>query len=349
MVETIDTIEKLNREEQDWKLVEANPEMLIFQTFEWCKAAWEQVLSKSAADKLWVLKWTQDGRDDVVYFPLYIDAKGTLRFIFDTDSDALNSVYSNAAINRHWCYREVADAIMAEPKIKRVWLQKMRGGSEALDYLSVFLQGGLVYKDNASSYLRITPSSDFIKSQQHMKSKDRADLKGILKQAGKFSLRVVSKQDGHLFPEKELVELRDYMVEKGWREGACFDKSAIAFARDLFEKGGCYVAVLEDCDGIQAANMILVKGGSILSWVFLYKDPRASTLLYLKFFSEQRRDNPYVFDFGVGVYSYKIGTFRPSVENTYSLRWSKSKSDFLRNLLALNVRLGKDWVKVWRR
>lgn len=345
MVEVIDTIEKFDAEERIWKSVETNPAMLIFQSFDWCRAAWINVISKVPSNSLWVLKWSQDGRDDVVYFPFYIDGKGTLRFIFDSDSDALNSVYSSADINRHWCYREVADMIIKESRIKSVWLQKMRGGSESLNYLSVLLRGGLVYKDNASSCLHIMQSNDFIKSQQHMKSKDRADLKGILKQAGKYSLRVVSRQDGNLFPEKELVELRDYMVQKGWREGACFDESAIAFSKDLFERGRCDVAVLEDSDGIQAANMILVKGGTLLSWVFLYKNPRASTLLYLKFFSEQEHDKPYVFDFGVGVYSYKIGTFRPSVENTYSLRWSKSKSGFLRNLLALNVRCGKDWIK----
>ena len=56
MIDVINTVERFDNESDCWRAIEQNPGMLIFQTFDWYKAAWECVLSKSDDNSLWVLK-----------------------------------------------------------------------------------------------------------------------------------------------------------------------------------------------------------------------------------------------------------------------------------------------------
>lgn len=345
MVDVVETLEAFSGLESVWCELEKSCSSRIFQTYIWCRRAWETFYAQNASVSLYILHWSANGEH--VILPTYIDDKGILRFIYDDDSDVCDSVYEEGR-NHHIAYWEMAKKIKSNRRIKGVWLQKMRGESEALNYLGVLLRGGIVAKDNAFSWLHVVPSSDFIASQKHMKSKDRSDLKCFKRQIVGYRLRVASKSAGDVFPAEELKCLRDGMRKDGRRNIAYFNDDSLDFARKIYNASCCDVALLESDEGLQAANILLKKGDIVLSWVFLYKDPKASTILYLKYFCEQQMAKPYIFDFGVGVYSYKIGTFRPRVALTFSLRYSQSKVGYLRNLLACNVRYGKDWVRSFR-
>jgi len=345
MIEIIKDLEELSRIAPFWRRLEVDDNMRIFQTYNWNRSAWESFYASNARASLCIIHWSA-GEDHVI-LPTYIDGKGILRFIYDEDSDVCDAVYEKSR-NHHIAYWEMAKKIKSDLRIKGVWLQKMRGESEVLNYLSVLLRGGIVAKDNAFSWLNVVPSSDFIASQTHMKSKDRSDLKCFKRQVGGYRLRVVSKSAGDAFPADALKCLRDAMCRDGRRDYAYFQNDSLDFASKIYNASGCDVALLESDDGLQAANILLKKDNRMLSWVFLYKDSKASTILYLKYFCEQIYFKPYIFDFGVGVYSYKIGTFRPCLELTHSLRWSKSLMGYLSMLMQTNIRVVKDIVKAIR-
>lgn len=345
MIEVIQTIDRLSEESVKWKKVEQNPGMLIFQTFDWCKAAWEYVLSKSDDNSLWVLKWTQDGRDDVVYFPFYIDGCGTLRIMLDSDTDACNAVYQSVGINRYWCYREVADAIKAEPRIKRVWLQKMRCGSEMLDYLGVFLSGALVYKDNAYAHMALKEGGDITCSQAHMRSSDRKHWRQLLRKSERYGFAVLSKSNGEAFPESDIRRVAQEMVDSGLREKGFLSDELIAFAGCLYDKGLCEIPVLKEDGKVVTIEFRLLKGEYTLDWIFLSGNPSTGTEINVKYCTERAKEHSGVLDFGVGAYEYKILTTRPEVGVTFSLRYSKGLAASVRDLISLGVRLGKDMVK----
>lgn len=346
MVNIVQTSKAFEALEPVWRALEASDNVRIFQTFNWCRTAWLASLEKDSHNKLWIIHWR--GAEDNVILPTYIDKKGVLRFIYDTDSDTCDALYKRGC-NHNLAYYEIAKAIMAEHIIKGVWLQKMRGTSEALNYLGVMLRGGLAYKDNAFSWIDVAAGDDFIASQKHMKSKDRADLKNLLRRSDKYALKIVSSTAGDKFPESELFSLRDAMRKCGKRDSVYFSDDSIWFVKELYDKGVCDVAILTEGAKVSAANVLLKKDNRILSWVFLYNDPHASTALYIKYFCETKASHGYVFDFGVGVYSYKIGTFRPKISATYSFRWSNSHMAFVRNSLACSVRFLKDYVKSFRK
>ena len=345
MVEVIRTVDGLSAIEADWRSLEGDNCMRVFQTYDWCRSAWETYLSKCGGS-LYVICWRRN--EDKIVFPSYIDRKGILRFIADDDSDVCDAVYRGGS-NHHVAYREIAKCIECEKGIKGVWLQKLRPGGEAANYLGVLLPGAVVYRDNAFSWVRLAPPGGFVAAQTHMPSKDRADLKGLVRQAVKYPLKMFSSSSGDAFPMDAVVSLRDAMLRSGRRPSDYLDNPRLDFMRRIYALGLCDVAVLLCEDAVVAANILLKKGGRVLSWVFLYTDPKASTLLYANCLAGPRAAEGDVFDFGVGVYGYKIGTFRPELSITLSLRYAKG---FVRKALAVlsaDIRFLKDVVKSLRR
>ena len=317
MVEIISDNDSFSKLKDVWHKLDQEPSMRIFQTYQWCRAAWDYVLSVNPGNKLFIIHWCK-GEESVI-LPTYLSDNGILRFIADDDSDVCDAVYA-IGNNHHIAYREMAKIILQDERIKGVWLQKMYGESEAANYFGVLLPGSIIGKDNEFSWLEVRGSNDFVASQTHMPSKDRADLKGLLRGAQKYALKVNSRVNSDEFPQAALVSLREGMRQRKIRDDSYLDDRQVAFIRTIYENDGCDIALLFDNDCVVAANVLLKKGDRVLSWVFLYTDPRMSSALYVKYLSEMTHNRDCIFDFGVGVYSYKIGTFRNKLCITVSLR-----------------------------
>lgn len=343
MISILSDLDDLAAVESTWRREEQFAGARVFQTYAWVISAWRTLLATDPANRLWVVQWTQDGRKGQVFFPLYIDGNGTLRFILDVHSDICGAV-GDWNGNLHWAYKELAAAIRAEKQIKRVWLQKMRGGSSTLNGLGVFLHGALVYRDNAYSWVVNETCDDFIMGQNQLKSKDRADLKGVRRKADRETTLKVLLPGRDPYPAKIVDGLVAHMLQIN-RSDVFFPTGMREFTEEIYRAGLCDILILERQSKPIALNFLLKKDSRYLSWIFLYADARASSAMYIKYLTEKARTDSFIFDFGVGVYDYKIGTFRPQTELTYSLRYSKSVVGTVRDFLALAVRMGKDWVK----
>ena len=344
MVTVIETTSAFEVLQTEWERFEDNPQMRIFQTYAWCKAAWDCYLSKEHGARLWILRWHQEGKDDVVIFPFYSDGDGCLRFIMDTHSDICDAVYPKGG-NRNAVYKEVAEYILSERRIKSIWLQKMCGESEALRYLGVFLSAPVVYKDNAFSWVCSVKCEDYITNQTQMRSKDKADLKAIRRKAEKYEMDIISVEKGDPFPEEKILEFRKAMLANTSREIAFLPDDLVNFSRHIYDSSCADIVTLSEQGKMVALNFILKKDKSYLSWIFLYTNPRTSTAMYAKLLTRLAQERAFEFNFGVGVYSYKIGTFRPETGLTFSLRCGLTWWRHLTCALAMNYRFAKDYLK----
>lgn len=314
----------------------------VFQTSEWVRAAWTHLLD-NGKNRLWIAKWTEEKSDAFVLFPAYVDAKGCLRFINDTHSDMGGCVVTSNA-NMHYAFREIAEAIREDKRIKSVWLQKLPSGSEALDSLGVFLKGAVIYRDNAYSWIESVACEDFIVAQAQLKSKDKADLKAIRRKVEKDCALEVLEGGKDAYPEEFVRSLVEHMKNEN-RSDEFFPKGMLEFTKDVFASGLADIIVLKRTDEVIALNFLLKKEETFLSWIFLYKDARASSMMYVKYLTERAKQSGYEFNFGVGVYDYKIGSFRPRTKLTFSLRYRKSICGRLLDLALANIRLLKDIIK----
>lgn len=344
MIDIIDTVEKFDCLKSEWEQLEQGPRMRVFQTYAWCRAAWDCCLSKERGDKLWILRWHREGLEDVVIFPFYIDNKGTLRFIFDAHSDSLDTIYLPGG-NRHICYYEAVGEMLHNSDIKQICLNKMSCESEALKYFSVLFNGATVFKDNAYSWLQIEKTENFLQSLVHMKSNDRVQLKTILRKTSTRSLRIISSEAGDSFPEERILQLKELSIKKSLRSESFFPDSFMQFTKKLYEIGVVDIAMIYDCNTCLGLNFVLKKGCYLLSWIFISADNRIPTELCVKYLANQSRIHKFTFDFGVGAYVYKLKTFRPFVSPTFAVLYGKSHYAQIKCLLIAGIRLIKDYAK----
>ena len=64
MVTVIETTTGFEGLKAEWERLEQNPRMHIFQTYAWCRVAWDFYLSKARGARLWILCWHQDGKQE---------------------------------------------------------------------------------------------------------------------------------------------------------------------------------------------------------------------------------------------------------------------------------------------
>lgn len=344
MIETIETEEGFDALEHEWRRLDESPLVHVNQTYDWLRAGWDEQKARAPGDRLWIVKWT-DGAD-VVIFPFCITPGGVLRFVCEAHCDNLGAVDA-VRKNRCLCYHELATAIRENKAIRRVCLHKIPLDNALVHYLPILLKGCAVLKDNAYSWLDVPKSENAIASLMHMKSKDRADLKGVWRKSAGKDVRVLSASRGDAFPKETLESLAASMRAGGLRAQSFFPDALIGFAVEMFRRGRLDVAVMTDKAGAPVAlNFLLKKAGKYLSWIFLYSDAHASTELYARLICDLARTEAFVFDFGVGVYSYKIGTFRPAVSPTLGVFWGRTYGQYLLAMKEALVRCLKDYVKM---
>lgn len=345
MVTVIETTEGFEGLKAEWERIEQNPRVRIFQTYAWCRAAWDICLSQDTSNRLWILKWEQEEKKDLVIFPFYIDGRGCLRFIMDIHSDICDVVCEINGKNRYWVYRDVVSAITDNRFIKSVLFQKMENGSEALGYFSVMLSGCVVSRDNAFCWLNAGKSESFVLTQDQFKQKDRKRLKSMMKKSSSFDFNIMSKTNGDTFPKEDVVRLREFMVGRTRKDTYFLTDEMIDFIQHIYVENMCEIAVLRQMNSVEALSFRLLKDKHINFWIVLYKDPHLTSELSLRYMCEKTKIASYVYDFGVGVYSYKLGTYRPSVDVTFSLRYAKSLWRQIWLLKDANIRLLKDVLK----
>lgn len=346
MIEVIETEEGFDALEKEWKHLQANPSMTIFQSYDFVRTAWREF---HKGDTLLILKWTRDNSKDVVIFPFYIDKKGTLRFIFDFDSDITNVVYSSESINRSLVYREAISAIKDEKRIKAVCLRHMDGKSEAMHFFGTLLPGAMVAKESAYSYVRIKTPGEFSASQEQLKSEERKHLRYILKKSDGYEFKVLSLGNCDEFPETEIRRLRQFMIDARVRSDWFLTDKYINLIRALYEKGLCELPVLIKDGRMCAMNIHYRQGDYVLAWIFLGENPNFGTEIDVRYCVEYAKTNAGRINFGLGAYEYKLLTFRPFTRVVFTVRYGKTYMQHIKQGIAMCWRFAKDYIKARRK
>lgn len=348
MIEIIESDSAFEALGAEWRGLQQDAGVRVFQTYEWCWYGWLLTKSVDTSARLWILKWVREGCPDEVILPAYIDGCGQLRFINDLHSDVCDAVYRSDGLNRHYAYKEMTDAILCDKRIRGIAFHKMIGGSEALNYFGVLLRGAFVYRDNSYSWVTTPRTDAFISEQVQLKQKDRSRLKGIVRKGAGFDFKIYAKNKGDVYPVDRIRNLRDFMAQ-GIRGGMSFlSDGMIEFMGNLYNCGMCEIPVLESADGVQILAYRMIKGTRVNCWVVLYRNARMTTELYVRYMSEKAKESQWVFDFGVGAYGYKLGTFRPELGVTMSVAYGKGIWRQMLVGLRVNLRFVKDYIKSLR-
>ena len=327
-------------------LYSANQRLSIFQSYEWNMNAWVyDHATRFPEDSLYIIYAVQEGRDRrEAILPLCISNDGILHFIGQMMADILDAITPEHKDCWNGFYADIVHFLRAQRDVIDISFYKLDAESDVLNYFGVYWPNAKIEHQDSYSYFA-APQSDGVISEVfwHLTSSERSELKRILAKAKGFSFEILSRMNGNPYPQKELLSLRDWMVENGLRSKYACPDVFIHCMKALYETGLCELSCMYDIDGDLAyAAYRLVSHKQVIFWLVLYKNKLLTSVGDIKYMLAKSCEGSLLFNFGTGAYTYKLRTFRPFARHLYSL---KGHPLTYINFLQDEISLAKKYVK----
>lgn len=326
-------------------LVAKNPALTVFQTFEWNYSAWTFFYKRvHPGFKLFVVTSEWANHDAKVILPFYLNDDGCLEFIGWGLADVCSEVCARHTDNWHVFYDHILDEIESCGEVRGLNLSLMEADSEIFRYWGVLSKDVRISRVGGYSLVSLSRTEDFGAALTYLSKKDRKQIKALMRKNASRRYERISRET-MAFPRAQIVRLRDDMCASGKRYYHFFRDEAIDLMEDMYGKGLCELAVFKSEDGeFEYAGFRLLHNGHSNFSTALYKDKRDSTGNHVCYMADKLRMNDCVFDFGLGLYGYKLETFRPVVRHVFKL---ESRPKTLRNFMKEENALLKFYVKDW--
>ena len=322
MLRIISTFEELKSIEAELNAFYETYQSDYFLSPSYCIKAFELFYNSDDSNALYfITKREKNGING--YIPLFINSKGTLKFIYDIHTDFLSEVGNQFDFND---FKKIAQEIEKNKKIKRYDLDNLISESKLLHFFKHFFNKGCsVYCYNNHSFLISNENQGLLK---HLSSSGRSELKRIYKRNSQFGFKIFTNTE--IFPRKDIEQLRLRMIENGSRSIDFLDKNILDLIEYLFQKGEVelFSKIRED-EFVSISIVLKNTSGKQMVWLDLYDDIQSINLSsYIEYIYNLDENGLKYFNFGRGSYDYKAKNFQPNCENLYNIRYSKSKGDF---------------------
>lgn len=322
-IKLIQSIEAFRDLRAEWEsLVCQNVSARAFQRYDWNYIYWTTVhVKKHPQDSLFILRVTRDGHDELAIFPFYVSASGCLKFISAGYADYLDVICKAHTENWNGFYNDVAKYIRESSLIKTIQLDKLPSDSELLAYFGAFFPAAEIRRQYAYSFIGLKKANDISAAFSHLTSKERSYLRSLLKKSNGLKYRLFSRNAGDSCPVSDMKELRDRLVATGARTSAAVPDEMLDFIKDIYDLGLCeLVALIDDCGRFLLLSTRLVNDGKVNFWLVMHSVSSLTSVADARYIDEKIKEGDCLFDWGIGAYSYKIGTFRPFVSNVFCLK-----------------------------
>lgn len=336
MLEVICSKEEFFGLEESWNdLYDRSAGVTPFQSFAFCRESLPLL-----SGGLHIICWYRK-QELMAIFPLYLDRKGTLRFINDRHSDFCGPLMmSQASGDFHMC-EAFAEHVRDTSEIRRVRLENMRCDSFQSS-LQLQMKSSLLYSYSRYSLFRVVnggADKSAVDALSQLTVKEKYRLKNIVSKMEKSGVRWKSydKSAGDAWPERVITELTDSMVESGIRKRKYFSPQYLAFVKGVYESGQMMISVTFDGDKPLSCNLYLKNGEEFIDWMAFYVEPSNNAWNLLQFLDRFHADGGGVLNFARGIYKYKIHNYRPSVYGLDRFHYSKSLMGRTADLLTCMV------------
>lgn len=323
-IDVITTIERFYALKPVWdNLYSRNRHNRVFQSFDWNMVVWEGFHMKRMPDEsLFIIYAKQEGsRPREVILPCSIDKRGCLRLIGHGMTDVLSEISPPHTDNWHDFYLQIVRFLQANSLIKSILFFNLEDTSELLRYFGVYWKDAVILKCDAISFFQAKQSENIAEAIPHLLSTERSNIKRLAKKWQEYDFVIYSKKEGREYPLSQLTALRRWMIEHRLRVSAAIPVEYIAVMNRLYDMHKCEISCLVDKrDGsfVYAAYRLL-GCENVVFWVIFYKDCSMTACGDARYILEKMKYAPLIFDFGTGVYPYKLSNFLPQVQFLYSV------------------------------
>lgn len=328
-IKVINNISELLEFKERWDELykKLSDKLTPFQSFDYIYNSWKYMLSDIRTNKLFI-PMLFDSSTDVVdlIIPLYIDNKGTLRFINDIHTDFCDGLLG--ADYNYTNLKKIFETILSEKLIKNVRFINLLPQSQILSYGKHFLGwSSVVYSYTEHSYLTMEKTEDFFSVFKHLTSSQKSELKRIIKLNSNSSYYLLnSKKD--LFPIEEFNVLKNSMIKRKVRARHFFQDNLIKVIESLYHAGMLDIAILK-CkkENITEAMSFIMSNGTkdfFMFWIDLYSGKKLINIYsYLQSLEHILKKKDMTISFGRGAYPYKVQNFQPIIQNLYNVEYTK--------------------------
>lgn len=324
------------------ELYEKLDNVTVFQSYEWNYQFWKNIHQE---DKLFIVVFFGKNINSLsAIFPLIVDKKRRLRFIGDIHSDYSDFLITNMEIiDQYDLFKTFQKIIHNENMIKSIELKNINFDNIYLGFMGFqFDYKQIVYQSNAYSYTTLKGDEEFFKSFSHFKSRQRSELKRIYKKNEKFTSHIYDNFKTPI-PIEKIKKLMLCMVDNSSRGEGFLDEKLLSTIETLYIKGYLLINEVNKNDNSIAMNFILYNRNKYIFWIDLYDDIKFINIYsYLKFMEHvcmDNKENENIFDFGRGLYNYKIKNFYPLIKPQVTFFYSKKNSIYIMYIMKLFLKL----------
>lgn len=319
MIRVMKNISELEDIREYWNaLYEKDDNCTPFQSFDYNYISWKRF---NQGCSLFVMVYSHKQEEiPSAIFPFCIDSKKCLRFINEDHSDFLTAIVRASVKADLNMYEEIYSYIKCQLDIQRICLNHLRHDDLLLHYFGHISTYAHLYGTESYSYLPITSKHEngsFIDSLSHLTAKERNRLKNIEKKSTNLSFKIISIENDY-YPEKEVNELVQKMIDKGIRSTAYFTNDLLGFIKDLYQAGVLRIGMVYHEQELGSINFFYQsKNGMCIQWIIVYSDKAYNLQAKLKIINSVYESGGGIFNFGRGTYAYKIQHFRPVIQNLF--------------------------------
>ncbi|BBG65153.1 hypothetical protein NNO_0450 [Hydrogenimonas sp.] len=305
----------------------------VFQTFEWNYEWW---LKGHREDQLFIIVFFKKNIENpIAIFPLIIDEKNILRFIADIHTDFSKILSTDLDIADMYDISKIFFNLFNNCSCKSIELKNINQDDALINYLQLpFDNKKIFFQSNGYSYLEITPVKDnFFNSFSHLKSKRKSELKRIYKKYSGYTSSILTANTD-TFPLDDIKSISNEMTKNGLREETFLDSTLLEIIYVLYEKDNLIIQTIQNSRGESVAMNFVLKSPKerYIFWIDIYKNFQYINIFsYITFMKTiiESSDKQIIFDFGRGLYDYKIKNFLPIIKQQYTFFFSKYNFDFL--------------------
>lgn len=314
---------------QSWLQVYNHSLCMPFTSYEWNYQWW---LEMKKPKLFTVVAYTNTAEDAVALFPFMIDGCGVLRFIGDIHCDYCDVIVLST-VDKEKLAKNIFKLIQTNNDIKSIELNNLNINHWLIGYLYSFCgYTQLTLLSNASSNVKISKDLGLFGSFVGFRKKQRSELKRIFNKHKTAKSTIYSAENEINFPLDLINEHRLDMINRGDRPTSFFDETLQNVTKELYDSG--FLVIHELCfeDKSLSINLCMKSNNRFLIWLDMYKDiPYLNMASYLHFMQnilQNSDEEEIVFDFGRGLYGYKLSNFKPEIIPLVSFVYSKSNLKF---------------------
>lgn len=323
-IEIVTTLEGFKALKPTWdELYAQNHHNRVFQSFCWNMAVWQGFHVKRRPDERLFIVHARQAEDLPCHaiLPFCIDKRGCLHLIGYGMSDVLSEIAPSHTDNWHGFYLQIIQFLQKCQEVKGIAFANLEDTSEILRFFGVYWEDCVVSKCDAISYFEAKESQNLAEAIPHLPSSSRSKIRKLSRRHSEYDFVIFSKEKGDDYPEAQLKQLRQFMIDGKMRVEAALPVEYIDTLKAVYEAGMCEIPCLVDRESgafVYAAYRLLGMD-NIVFWVVLYRKTTFPSSVNAKYILAKLGGCPYTFDFGTGVYPYKLSNYLPHVQNLYAL------------------------------